>query len=952
VKDPLQGLLALVSQPEFRPLLQPGTKFRAEALLGSMGQQVWLNVSHLLVLDPDVPVGVRQVLGEPECPRRIWLAARGVRAPRVPRGDEGMGAFVVGDLVHAAFQGIFTDRDRDAMLRRLREHPERLLAGLMPPLTGLMGAFGMLGETRRLRGGEGATALRHVMNLVDSPRVMSLVGHGEWQCEVPVRGRAIDGKVDLRSSDTLLELKTDAVGRWEHTAQLQLYLIGEMMELGVEHVLRHSKGYLIRSSANIGEDRRRAEAIEPSEEILSRFVSSRHRYLLACRRLKLPRVQYPPSACQRCPYAEGMEAHGQSPACDFYCQAERSWGCTGCPHQEVCDQSQVLHPYEVLDEAGRIRMALLEEIEDLHQAVALGSDLQPRPRSFAVSAVGPDGVVVLAPASCTGADPPQPGESVTLFPGDWSLPVGAEVVRVGPGTGECVVAPAGMLPRFTPGMPCQMVLPLGDMGVVHRQLSCVDRLQRSYAGSSREGVAFAGGRVVSGRLEQMEDLPAALASGATDVFCQSFSAQESAALLSEALARSAGTICIVAEDSALTEGIPEVLPLTLDWVRRTCSSAPDVDAALCLLAERLRSAKVWVAPQSLVQSDVLTALPNHGLGYFDDMVFYETDRLTALDYYLLRRYARRRICIGDANAVGRRTRGALSREMGLGENVLHRALTRGFPSSPDSVPVVVLRSGQGVLPDILAGLGSCRMEVPLNPRPSGELRFVTHTGPAALPQASSRQYELTVAVPGGRPSEVSLRAENEYPRREVEQDIAGLRLGVSLVHGAILPSPVSGNMYRVVEPPRPLAGMGGRRTAGEWVVQVEVPFSQLDSLHNEEEAGIVVGAARRAAGTTAGAPVAILSPFSGQLDRIAHLLGQEAMGFAFRTPHGIGSARWHTVIVSCVATTLAGVPAEIADPRLFYTMLRAARASVTVVGHEGFLRNHPLFRSVPSLSVL
>ena len=941
------GIRSLFESLEFAPLFREGAPFLAEAVLGLVDGQPWFNVSEWLLVEPDYPAGVRQIIGEPTCERRIMLAARGIKSSRTANSEGGSGGFIVGDLVHSVFQAIATALDREPLIKQAQQAPAQIVAKFLPRQVALKAALLMVGSSPRITGSsEIATAVAHIKNLVSSPAVVQLLGVDQWHSEVRAASPAIDGMIDIRSARTILELKTDAKQKTAHIEQAQLYLVADMLKHGVREVCQQHKAFIVRSSSQIPDDNLRVTPVHQSTgmllQMLDRFVTARHRYLLAGGRLILPKIRLTEVECEDCPFFKDDPETGKPSPCHFYCQTDRNWVCDGCNHSVSCSQSQLRHSYEVLDDANRIRVALLEEIQMLRREAIGGGASVDWERTFEIEKIQPRGQFVLAPRFSDDVDPPLLGSEVFLQPDGWREGISAEVIQNGFAEDSWIIATGASLPSLAVGVSCRAFQSRSRVAAAHSLLSCVDELQRNAEGSCHEGISFAGGRALSGKLQVVDSIQKAIEAGAQDIFCQSFNLHASRSFLKDYLkANPAGSILIVSDAPDLGLKDEAVLRLDAPTLQDAIAGAVNAHAALVKLRERLNAHRVWVISSQRLFSRCLSFLPASGIGYFDHLILFEAAAISPLDYFTIRPLGKRRICLGDANTIGRRMISPLAQEIGLGNNLLHRVLQKGFPVP--EMAVVVNPPMQGLPDGISEALAKCKLELAHDPAVRCAVQLAPHDFPSTLAPAELCYEDHLVDVPSLPSREIRLRPERAPSDGQLRDDLKSLNLNLALMPQERLTATVSGNVYTVLSAPAPTASA----PAEKWRVKIKRTKGDCFASTNHEEAAMVVSLARRLLGAGAKSKnLAIFSPFASQLQKIAELLGQEGSGIAFRTPYNICGEQWGTAIISCAADSLVNSDPDLASPRLFYTMFRSCIKELHLVGHRNFISHHPFLRHI------
>ena len=805
----------------------------------------------------------------------------------------------------------------------------------------------MLGSTPLITGSsEIATAITHIRNLASSKAVIQLLGDDQWHSEVQAANPAIDGVIDIRSSTTILELKTDSKQRAAHIEQAQLYLIGDMLKHGVKEVCERHRAFVVRSSSQIPDDHLRVTPAHESAamllQMLDRFVTARHRYLLAGGRIILPKISLTEAECDDCPFFKDDQETGKPSACHFYCQTDRSWTCESCNHLGSCSQSQTRHSYEVLDDANRIRTALIEEIQTLRREAVGETARVDWERTFEIEQIQPGGQLVLTPRFSDDVDPPQPGSEVSLQPDGWHERIPAEVIQNGFAEDRWIIATSAPLSPLAIGMTCRAFQSRSRVAAAYSLLSCVDDLQRQTEGSSQEGISFAGGRALSGKLQAVDSIQEAIDKGAEDIFCQCFSLHASRSLLKDYIATNkTGSILIVSDAPDLGVTDASILKLDAPTIQGAISGAVDARDAMRDLKATLEGHRAWAISSRRLFSDCLKFLPGKGAGYFDHLILFEAASISPLDYFTIRPLGKKRICMGDGNTIGRKMTSPQALESGLGNNLLHRVLQKGFPI-PNRAAVV--KPPKQKLPSgISAALAKCKLELVHEPEDRCCVRLEPHDFPAEKPSAAYCYEDHIVEAPNLPPREIRVRPEGAPSDIQLQEDLKSLRLNLALMPQERLAAPASGNGYTVLSPPAPTA----RALLGKWLVKVERSNGGRSAATNNEEAALAAARARGflSAGTKP-KNLAIFSPFASQLQKIAESLGEAGRGVAFRTPYNICGEQWGTTIISCAADSLVDTDQDLANPRLFYTMFRACIKELHLVAHRNFINNHPFLRHI------
>src|SRR5262249_51261370 len=155
-------------------------------------------------------------------------------------------------------------------------------------------------------------------------------------------------------------------------------------------------------------------------------------------------------------------------------------------------------------------------------------------------------------------------------------------------------------------------------------------------GSSKDGISFAGGRALSGRLRAVDSIQRAIEAGAQDIFCQCFNFNESRSLLRNYLENhKSGSILIVSDAPDLGINDHAILELNAPAIQGAISGANDACEALRNLKAILDTHRAWMISSSRVFSDCLKLLPRNGVGFFDHLILFEAASISPLEYFTI-----------------------------------------------------------------------------------------------------------------------------------------------------------------------------------------------------------------------------------------------------------------------------------------------------------------------------
>lgn len=938
VGKPNEGVLQLFRDEEFESLFQIGRTFRAEAIVGVVDGMAWFNVWQIILFEPQFKIGTRQVSKDPTCERRLLLQTRGTKGLR--RSEErNLGGIFVGDLVHSTFQEMVTSERRTELFDEFQENPREFLLRSIQPDALLTGALGQLGEPQRLYGSEWSTAKNQIIKLIESASVREQIEEStQWDAEVPVSSNSIHGDIDLRTGNIILELKSGLLRR-SYNDQVYVYIVGEMLQHGFA-VKDQRKGILITSSTRpqVNEDNRVTILQEDDHlmDIFRRFLLARHRLLLTSSGEKLPKIEYNPDYCEgeSCPYYLQKDDSGGC-ACHFYCQTDRNWSCDECKHTSICTEHSKYHSFEVLDESNRIREALRREIELLRNEDQTYAEWN---NTFRITQVGDRRLLTVSNPEGFSVDPPKPGEKILIHAEGKEYPVSGQmcgldekdnwvIINRGPSRGQV-------------NSTLSLSQPKSELNGIYHLQGCLDDLQRLGQVSNREGISFAGGSIVSGRPEIVNNLTGVIsARHVTDIFCQSFSVRKSKKLLQEITQSVEERLLIVTD--AVTPSLEGSVDLRGEQLLNQVADSRSISDALTRVKETLERHPTWViSPDMLLNTDIFNALPREGRNYFEQTILYEANNVTGLEYFLIRKFSKRILVIGDGNCVGRPLRSEESIRLGLGDNLMARVYNRGFPKIEGRLePRIVQYEDQQIDLQLNRGLDSCRMiQSPCAVEESRIQLIPCELGEEPIIQAKLI-HSCTRKIPDAQRKELRLKMASPCSPNEIENDLREfLNLGKivpGLVGGHSLLAPTSGREY-VVE----TAPINPSDEGKDWVFKF-YGQGKATACNDQEASKIIAKIKKLLANGVKGKNLAVMSTNTAQLGLIAKQFGDELKGGALRTPYGICGESWGHVVVSC-STQSAG---EI-SPSELYTMIRASHDKTYIFGTAAFFKNHPLLRNL------
>jgi hypothetical protein len=208
----------------------------------------------------------------------------------------------------------------------------------------------------------------------------------------------------------------------------------------------------------------------------------------------------------------------------------------------------------------------------------------------------------------------------------------------------------------------------------------------------------------------------------------------------------------------------------------------------------------------LLNTDIFNALPHEGRNYFEQTILYEANNITGLEYFLIRKFSKRMLVIGDGNCVGRPLRSEESIRLGLGDNLMTRVYHRGFPKIEGRLePRIVQCEDQQIDLQLNQGLDSCRMIQSPGAVEEYRIQLIPCEFGGKPILQDQLIYSCTHQIPGVQRKELQLKMTSPWSPNKIENDLREfLNLGEiipGLVGGHSLLAPTSGREYVVETAP-------------------------------------------------------------------------------------------------------------------------------------------------------
>lgn len=335
---------------------------------------LWINVQDILIADPSIGIGPREIYGALHCPRAYYLTyVKNVSGSILKSPNRKI---TRGNLVHYIAQEVIrTGEFTDYYDIRKSERNERIRSRVQKETDTTFridAALHHLAETP-LESVQKDTYF-NLRDLFDDPELLEFFRGKSIGTECQINQLyGLTGVIDLLMDETIpVEMKTSGSMYQDQITQLKVYLLASYLESG------NRTGYLLYtrqvSFDGIAEGRHIHE-VTLSDGDIQEILYARHRALLLRKGLSLPSTL--DRDCTGCRYAEQSAHHLRNiyPACQFYCQTERYWDCyecdadggamTRCALFDRCPVKFVYFDTALIDHCNKMRKAIMAESEEL-----------------------------------------------------------------------------------------------------------------------------------------------------------------------------------------------------------------------------------------------------------------------------------------------------------------------------------------------------------------------------------------------------------------------------------------------------------------------------------------------------------------------------------------------------------------------------------------------------------
>ena len=335
---------------------------------------LWINIKDILIAEPTIPIGPREVIGVLQCERIYYLNyVKNItqKILKIPNKKISKG-----NLVHYITQHILVDNELRDFYQTPKSEQDRIIRARirkeMETTFRIDAALHHLAQTP-LEDVQEET-YNQLKKLFDDPEVLSFFEGKKIEAEQQLNQiYGFNGIVDFILDGKIpVEMKTSWNVNKDHILQLKIYLLASFLESG------QRTGYLFYSqkAAPDGESQRRhIHEITLSDEDITQILYARHKALLLRKNLSLPTTLG--RNCTKCRFAieSGHFLRNLYPPCQFYCQVERYWDCAEIGENgkttskcQLFDKCPVKFSYfdtAILDRYSKMRKAIMAEGQEL-----------------------------------------------------------------------------------------------------------------------------------------------------------------------------------------------------------------------------------------------------------------------------------------------------------------------------------------------------------------------------------------------------------------------------------------------------------------------------------------------------------------------------------------------------------------------------------------------------------
>ena len=349
-------------------LFQLGAKVFFEGYLIYNNNVAWVNIEKVLIVQPNVKIGPREIIGILSCPRKYYLdyiKNVGGNIIKWPNKDISRG-----NLIHSILEQTIADGSIGEICTKTiserRKCIEELVDSYVNTEFRMDAALHLLADTPLE---DVRKDVRYKLNEAFSDSEYADFFAGKKIClEREVNGiSGFTGVMDFTVDDAPVELKTSTFVSEDHIWQVKVYIFLHYLETGKR------TGYLAYTTQNNlpdEETKRRIHEITLSDEDIDKILYARNYALLQRNTTLFPDTLN--KDCEGCRHRYNPDCKSKSePACEYYCQTERYWDCytiesdgsisSSCALYDTCPVKDRYYDIKQLDQYNKLRKAVNAE---------------------------------------------------------------------------------------------------------------------------------------------------------------------------------------------------------------------------------------------------------------------------------------------------------------------------------------------------------------------------------------------------------------------------------------------------------------------------------------------------------------------------------------------------------------------------------------------------------------
>lgn len=949
-------------------------------LASKNGKQLFINVTSVVIREPEIQIGKSEIRTQESCPREYYL-----RYVKKTYHNKSLNKNSFrGTAVHLVTE------------QALNDHPEKFAANGWTESEATSFAEEVVEERlsiEQAKIGLAGIKLKEIKGQIEE--IAARLFTSESFCDRIADAKRIqtehrlppaygyNGFVDIILDGVPYDLKTSRnlfeSNQEKHRQQLKLYLFAlalEQLEVGEqleERIETGQTGYLVYPNLEDSESVS-IEQVTLELEDVATLLTARNE-VAASRDTFGPPSPYNRD-CEGCEFKQGytVASTGETlpPACTFYCQDERRWPCyelspsgaveTECSRFDDCDQRLAYRDTDVTDHYNALRSALQQERETRQAAGELLSSVDEDALTrtgrvvtgLSLSGASQDTIVYNRDSAVVSAF--TPGDIVRIEP-ESDGQTGRYVPYLGRRDGGFVFGFEDLDPVFMdPAETYRVWYGFDTETVTRKYLPYLDYAQRSGA---KPGFEYEERNEIAGEIELDDPTDIVDYLDNDEVFVDLPARRDRSTILAEAVSSLATAAYPHPENK--DEVVPEAgrralilgtSPKDVEIAHRAAPDGPNyrfddfstgsdtIHASLrrAEIQKRLLESRTLVSSlQYAVRTGTFHDLAEGGYGdrdhskrFFDVVVILGAEQVTEPVYLYLRDVADRVVTIGDKRAHGPKMVSSDAREQGLNRSYFEGAHDR-YASIPADGATSLQFSGEGnafirelFRDDSFEELDSKLSFLGISGGESTDASEITLNASVRVRRGSGAPQKLVfdISHTSANPFEVQ---QAFIDREYLDATNLPSSEGSVLLDGTPLyltsKEPLEGDM---------------QADSHRIVIHADadtIPAFSKTFLYNRIEARIVAQV------TDSYDPDYIVTPFEAHANELAFRLEEQGLDTPVKLAHELDGDIADRAIVSFAVANDAGIlHPPLTDPETLYSLLSAAE-DILIVGHSQTLKS-------------